>query len=140
MAKIILGQRPKSFKRTINFLQIDGSPGSMEVDYTYRTRSEFGKFADGIRAQVKADAEAELDKLKALADQKQPIPELTQSELVAHESTTNVRYVMGCIEGWNLDVPFDEAAVAQLADEVPAAVTAIIATYRDAITEGRSGN
>lgn len=140
MAKIILGQRPKSFKRTVNFKQIDGTPGTIEVDYTYRTRTEFGKFTDGIRAQVKAEDEVQLDKIKALAAQKQPIPELTQSEIVARENETNVRYVMGCIGGWNLDVPFDKAAVAQLADEVPAAVIGIIADYRDAITEGRTGN
>lgn len=137
MAKIILGQRPKNFLRTVHFKQVDGSPGQIEVTYSYRTRTEFGAFADSIRDQVKAGDEAMIEKIKALAAEGK---QLSQAEIVAEENATNVAYVMGCIEGWNLDVPFDRAAVAQLADEVPAAITAIIGTYRDAIVEGRLGN
>jgi hypothetical protein len=140
MAKIILGQRPKSFKRTVKFLQVDGSPGTIDVDYKYRTRTEFGEFADGIRAQMKAADEALLDQVKAQADAGEVIAPLSQATLIKSENETNVGYVMGCIEGWNLDVPFSQAAVEQLANEVPAAITAIIATYRDAITDGRLGN
>jgi hypothetical protein len=140
MAKIILGQRPKSFKRTVSFKQVDGSPGSIEVDYKYRTRSEFGEFADAVRAEIKAGDEALLEKLKKQASAGEAVKPLTQADILKQEDAINVRYVMGCIEGWNLDVPFDKAAVEQLADEVPAAITAIVAEYRDAITEGRSGN
>lgn len=140
MAKIILGQRPKTFSHTVNFPMLNGEPGSMEVTYTYRTRSEFGKFADEIRDEVKTRAEADLDRIKDLAAKGQPIPELMQAEILERETAINVGYVMRCVEGWNLDVPFDLAAVKQLADEVPAAITSIIAAYRDAITEGRLGN
>ena len=137
MAKITLGQRPKNFTRTVRFTQVDGTPGQMDVTYIYRTRKEFGKFADGIRAQAKVGDETMIDKIKALAAEGKA---LSQEDILAQENAVNVSYVMGCIEGWNLDVEFSADAVAQLADEVPAAVSAIIADYRDAITEGRSGN
>lgn len=140
MAKIVLGQRPKSFKRTIKFDMLDGSAGSFTVDYKYRTRTEFGEFADSVRAQMKAADEALLDRVKAQATAGEEVAPLTQADLIRRENANNVAYVMSCIDGWDLDEPFSQAAVEQLADEVPAAVTAIIATYRDAITDGRLGN
>lgn len=140
MAKIILGQRPKNFPGTVHFQMVDGSPGSMDVTYIYRTRSEFGKFADEVHADVKARADADMDRIQALVKEGKPVPEMTQAEILAHQDATNVGYIMGCIEGWGLDVPLTRAAVAQLADEVPAAIAAIISTYREASTEGRLGN
>jgi hypothetical protein len=140
MAKIILGQPPKSFERTVKFLQVDGTPGEIGVTYKYRDRDEFGKFTDGLRADVKAKGDSEMDKLKKFAETGEPIPELTESQIIAGQNETNVSYIMGCVDGWNLDVAFDRAAVAQLVREVPAAIPAIIGEYRDAITEGRAGN
>jgi hypothetical protein len=140
MAKIILGQPPKSFDRTVKFLQVDGRPGEIGITYKYRDREQFGEFTDGIRAEVKAKGEAELEKWKTIAESGEPIPDLSDSQIIAGQNETNVRYIMGCVEGWNLDVPFDEAAVKQLVREVPAAIPAIVGEYRDAITEGRQGN
>lgn len=140
MAKIILGQRPKNFPHTVKFPQLSGEPGSMGVTYIYRTRSEFGDFADEIRAEVKAEVEADLAVMQDLHAKGQAIPELSQKEIIARQTKRDVLYVMRCIEGWDLAVPFDRAAVEQLADEVPAAITAICADYREAINEGRLGN
>jgi hypothetical protein len=47
---------------------------------------------------------------------------------------------MRVIDGWNLDEDLTRENVQQLADELPAAVNAIMETYRSAITEGRLGN
>lgn len=140
MAKIILGNRPKSFARTVNFQQVDGSPGSIGLTFKYRTRTEFGDFVDQIRAEIDAKAATEMDQLKDLAAKKQPILELSQKEILRRETETNVGYIMGFVEGWDLDVAFDRAAVLQLGDEVPAAIPAIIDSYRDAIVDGRLGN
>jgi len=140
MAKIILGKPPTSFRRTVKFLQVDGSPGEIVATYKYRDRVEFGEFTDGIVAELKAEHEAEMNKIKNLVENDLPVPELTESEVLASQNETNVRYIMGCVEGWDLDVPFDKSAVAQLVREVPAAIPAIVGTYRDAITEGRQGN
>ncbi|MBD8531576.1 MULTISPECIES: phage tail assembly chaperone [unclassified Massilia] len=140
MAKIILGKPPTSFVRTVKFLQVDGEPGQIGVTYKYRDRTDFGKFTDGIVAEIQAEDAAEMDKLKKLAEGNAPIPQLTESDILARQDETSVRYIMGCVEGWDLDMPFDKAAVVQLVAEVPAAIPAIVATYRDAITEGRQGN
>lgn len=140
MAKIVLGQRPKSFKRTIEFKQIDGTPGSIAVTFKYRTRKEFGDFADGIVASMKNEATAQLDEVRALAAAGQPVPELTQAVIIGRDLARDTKYVAGCVEGWNLDVPLSDAAIEQLADEVPAAIGAIALEYREAITEGRLGN
>lgn len=140
MAKIILGQRPKSFEHTVSFLQLDGTPGSIGLTYKYRTRPEFAAFADELRAEIAAAHAAELEALKALVAKGGAVADMTQAEILDRETKTNVSYIMRCVDGWNLDVPFDEAAVRQLADEVPAAIPEIIAAYRDAITTGRLGN
>lgn len=140
MAKITLGKPPKSFERTVKFLQVDGQPGEIRITYAYRDREAFGKFTDGLLAEIKAAGEAEMDKLKELATSGAEVPELTESMLLARQDETNVRYIMGCVEGWDLDVPFDKSAVAQLVREVPAAIPAIVGEYRDAVTQGRQGN
>jgi hypothetical protein len=140
MAKITLGQPPKSFERTVKFLQIDGQPGEIGVKFMYRDRKQFGEFVDNLHAQARADGAAAMDEIQKLVAKKKPIPELTQVEVLAREDKANVRFIMGCVEGWNLDVPFDEAAVTQLSIEVPAAVLAMMTTYRDAIIEGRQSN
>jgi len=140
MTKITLGKPPKSFERTVKFVQVDGQPGKIRITYTYRDREAFGKFTDGVISDIRAADEAEMDKLKELATSGGKIPELTESMLLARQDETNIRYIMGCVEGWDLDVAFDKSAVAQLVREVPAAIPAIVAAYRDAITEGRQGN
>lgn len=140
MAKIILGKRPTNFKRTVTFNQVDGTPGTIDVTFKYRTRKEFGAFADGIVASMKAEIEADLDRLRALGAAGQPIPELTQGAIIDRDLARDAKYVAGCIEGWNLDVELSPEAIAQLADEVPAAIGAICLAYREASTEGRLGN
>jgi hypothetical protein len=140
MAKIILGQRPKTFSHTVSFPQLDGTPGTISLTYKYRTRSEFAAFADELRAEIATAQAAELEALKAIVAKGGAVADMTQAEMLDRETKTNVSYIIRCVEGWNLDVPFDEAAVRQLADEVPGAIPEIISAYRDAITTGRLGN
>jgi hypothetical protein len=140
MAKIILGQPPKSFARSPKFTQVDGTPGEIGVTYIYRTRAEFGQFADALIEEQRAAVAAEMDRVEKLVKAGLPVPEMTQSELIAQEAKANVGYVMGCITGWDLTAEFNRAAVEQLADEVPAAIRAICDEYRAAIVEGRRGN
>lgn len=140
MAKIILGKRPKSFKRTVSFPMPGEEAGSIEVEFKYRTRSELAEFSDGIQASVQADAEQEVTRLKAAIDKGEAIAEPSQAEITARQNAFHVRYLMGAVDGWNLDVPFDKEAVEQLVDELPAAVSAIVTDYRAALAEGRLGN
>lgn len=140
MAKIILGKPPKEFTRALSFLQVDGSTGSMTAKFLYRTRKQFAQFKDGLIEQARTAAESEMQKLTAQMKRGDALTEPTQEELLTREAKENVDYVMGCLSGWDLDVPFDRAAVEQLADEVPAAMRAIVTAYSEAIVEGRQGN
>lgn len=140
MAKIILGKRPKNFKRTVTFEMPGEGAGSIEVNFKYRTRTEFAAFQDEIQAAVKAEGEKEIARLTEAAKNSEQVPDLTQSDIIARQNEFNVNYLMGAVEGWNLDVPFDRESAAQLADELPAAVIAIMSDYRAAVMDGRLGN
>jgi hypothetical protein len=138
--KIVLGKRPKSFKRTITFPMPGEGMGSIEIDYKYRTRSEMAAFTDEIQAEIQAEGDRTLQTLRDAAATGQKIKEITQAELTASQDAFNVRYLLGAVEGWNLDEPFDREAVQQLVDELPSAVAAIVNDYRGALVEGRLGN
>jgi len=138
--KIILGKRPESFEKEITLQMLDGSTGCMKVVYIYRTRKEYAEFADALQAAVTERAEKESARYKAAADAGEPLPDFRQADLVAHQVSVNVDSIMKSVKGWNLDIPFDREAVEQLVDELPAAVAAIVSSYREAITEGRLGN
>lgn len=127
MASIKLGARPKTFKRVVTFPMIDGTTGSIEVVYKYRTRKEFGEFIDGIMAAA--------GEQKAADD-----APFSMAALMEKTAGANADYVLQVAEGWNLDEPLNHATVEQLSDEIPAAVSAIMETYRIAVTEGRLGN
>lgn len=107
---------------------LDGTVGSMEVTYKYRTRKEFAEFTDAMMAAARAANEADESE------------DFSVTKMYAKTSASNIDWVMEAVEGWNLDIPFDKEAVTQLDDELPAAMAAIIDTYRVAISEGRLGN
>jgi hypothetical protein len=138
--KIILGKRPTSFKRIVSFPMPGEDAGSIEVTYKYRTRSEHAEFTDKLQAEVKAEADAEVARVRAAVEAGEKVAEPTQAEITARQNEFNVRYLLGVVDGWNLDVPFDKESATQLVDELPAAVGAIITDYRSAIVEGRLGN
>jgi hypothetical protein len=127
MAKIILGKRPESFFKTVSFPMLDGSIGTIGITYKYRTRTEFGTFIDELRAAAGA-VPVDLDE--------------AQSVEVMHARTleNNVDYIMRAVTGWDLEVDFDRESVRELGDELPAAMNAVIDSYRIACTEGRLGN
>lgn len=126
--KIKLGERPKNFKKTVKFQMLDGSEGQMEVTYKYRTRKEFGAFQDAI-------LEAVGEKDKDTDDEK-----FSNEKLWERVAANNAEQVLQVIEGWNLDAELTKENLEQLADELPAAVIAIMSDYRTAILEGRLGN
>ena len=128
MAKIKLGSRPKSFKRIVKVPMLDGSEGSIEVVYKYRTRSEFGALIDAI---------TELSGIKSKPDED---AKFSLADLMETTKESNADYIFKVAEGWNLDEEFTLANVAQLCDELPGAASAIMETYRIAVTEGRLGN
>jgi hypothetical protein len=128
MAKVKLGARPKNFKRNVEFDMLDGTKGNIECVYKYRTRSEFGAFVDEM-----------VDKAKPANPDETP-KQLSMTELMEKTKDTNADYLLKVLDGWNLDEELSCESLQQLADEVPAAVGAMMETYRAAILEGRLGN
>jgi hypothetical protein len=130
MAKIVLGKRPKNFKKIIKIPMLEGGEGTVEVSYIYRTRTEFGAFVDELFADagVKPASQADDDVKFSLA------------EALARTRDTNADYILKIVDGWNLDIDFSRDAVVQMCDELPGAALAMIDSYRLAVTEGRLGN
>ena len=126
MAKITLGKRPESIKHTVKFKLLDGTEATIEVQYKYRTRREYGAFVDQVAAASKEERAADED--------------FSWAKLMERTGASNADYVMQAIEGWNLDEPLTLENVQQLADELPAAIAAIMDSYRDAMIQGRLGN
>jgi len=139
MAKIVLGKRPETFKRTVAVPMLDGTKGTIECTFRYRTRKEFGALVDGIRAEAEklgAQATAEA----APAEEGAPAKEWSLRDHFDKLVGTNAEYMLQILDGWNLDVPLNAESLQQLSDELPAASEAIVDAYRVAITEGRLGN
>ena len=55
MAKIKLGARPKNFTATVKTKLLNGDEVSVEMKYTYRTRSEFGAFWTRFSLKTKSN-------------------------------------------------------------------------------------
>lgn len=128
MAKIKLGARPSTFKKTVSLAMLDGTTGTIECKFKYRTKKEFGAFLDGLfKAAEGENTEPEGAKL-SLAD------------LMTKTVDKNAQYLLDVLDGWNLDTELSLEALEQLCDELPGAAAAIMDTYRIAVTEGRLGN
>ena len=127
MAKIKLGSAPKAFPSTITVDMLDGTKGSIDVDFKYRTRTEFGAFLDGIfkDAGVKA---SDADEKVVIAD------------VMARTRDTNADYLLQVLDGWNLDDELNKGNLQRLCDEFPGVANSIMETYRSAVTEGRAKN
>lgn len=138
--KIKLGNRPKSFARTITFPLLGEGKGSIGVEFKYRTRSEFAAFIDAMQAEVKSASEEALARAQESVDNGESVASVTQAAITDRQNEFNVHYLLGVLDGWSLDIPLDRESAMQLADELPAAVTAIMNDYRAVIVEGRLGN
>jgi len=138
--KIKLGNRPKSFDKTVEFSMLDGEVGCIPVTYAYRTRKELAEMTDEVQSVARAAAAADMEAVKAKIERKEEVEPMRQSEITDREISLQVDYIMKAVIGWGLDVKFDRAAVEQLVDEVPAAIPALVEGYRAAINQGRLGN
>lgn len=127
MARIQLGKTPKSFKRTVTVDMLDGTKGSIECEFKYRTRTEFGKFLDSIFAD--AGVKPTDDDSKVII-----------AEVMAKTRDTNADYLIQVLDGWNLDDELTKANLQQLCDEFPGVSNSIMETYRVAVTEGKAKN
>lgn len=138
--KIVLGKRPTSFKRVISFPMPGEDAGMIEIQFKYRTRTEFAAFMDKLQSEVQAAADGDVARVRAAIENGETVDNPTQAAITARQNEFNVCFLLDAVDGWNLDVPFDKESAEQLVDELPAAVNAIVTDYRAAITEGRLGN
>lgn len=127
MSKIKLGNRPKSFTKTVKFDMLEGGKASIECTFKYRTRTEFGVFIDALVADAGVKPEVAEDKF-------------SMTDLMSQTAGSNAKYLLQVLEAWNLEEDLTLANAQQLADELPAAAAAVMETYRLAVTEGRLGN
>lgn len=143
--KVVLGKRPKSFKKTITGPMPDGTIGAIELDYVYRTRTEYGTLLDEHQAEKRAAAETELAAYMAEVEAAQaakaeiPMPG-NNAARAAKEVESDARLLLKIAQGWDLPDEFGLDAVKQFADEAPGLFLAAVRGYRDAIEEGRLGN
>lgn len=130
MAKIVLGNRPKSFKKKVTVQMPEGGTGEITVSYIYRTRKEFGVFVDEVfkDAGVKPSGQTDEEVKFSLA------------EALAKTTEINADYIMKIADGWDIPEDFTRPNVEQLCDELPGVAMAMIDTYRQAVSEGRLGN
>jgi hypothetical protein len=147
MAKIKLGNTPKTFKRTIEIVNIDGTVNTLDITYKYRTRRQFAELVDGQIAAAKATADAEAAAAKAAGENdgddsapKAAEPQKTVAELVSEQFATDASAVLEIAEGWDLDDKFNADTLAQLEDENPGALFAITQAYRAAVVDVRVKN
>ncbi len=150
MAKIVLGKRPQSFKRTVSFTMVDGDTGELTLTFKYRTKREFAALIDELsqpaaQAEPAQDAQLSIEGVpqpqalpEPAAEQPVKIPQLSEFMAVTIESQAD--YILKIAEAWDLDAPFDREHVIAFCDEQPGGALAVMSKYREAITEGRLGN
>lgn len=126
MAKIKLGTPPESFTKEVSCTLLDGSIGTIECEFVYRTRTEYGKFVDELFGAI---------------DETPPEDgKFSMEKVMQKNRDKGAEYLRKAIKRWNLDRELDRDALLQLSDEVPAMVSAIVETYRTACEQGRLGN
>lgn len=128
MAKIMLGNAPKSFSRKVTFPLVDGGNADLKIEFKYRSRTQFAEFIDAIYPDLKDGGSVDAGEgVDVIASSKKAVDR-------------DVAYILACVDGWDLDDELTESSVRQLVNEFPAAGNAIMTAYREAITEGRKGN
>lgn len=128
MAKITLGNKPKTFKKfPVKFVMPDGTNGQINVAFKYRTRAEFGVYLNDLFKSSdveKPEGEEKLDFVK----------------LFATTTEKSVAQLLDAIDSWDFEYELSKETLAQLGDELPVVLSALGAAYNAACTEGRLGN
>jgi hypothetical protein len=127
MAKLQLGKAPTSFKRTVTIEQLDGTKDTIELDFKYRTRTQYAELLDSILSpDTKKNKKA--DEPKSFA------------EILKSQGDGTIDFIMQIANGWDLEDAFNRENVAILVDSFPNATAEINESYRVAILEGRLKN
>lgn len=120
MAKLSLVNAPKDFKRTISIELLDGSKADIEIEFKYKTRTEYAKLLDEV---MKSETGDNTDK--------------TASDIFKKLGEGTADFILKIASGWDLEDTFNKKNVAILVDTYPAVANAISEAYRLAILEGK---
>ncbi|NRR28892.1 hypothetical protein HSX11_01720 [Oxalobacteraceae bacterium] len=142
---IKLGKNPKSFKKEVPVVTVDGVTDIVNVTYIYRTRLEFAQLLD----ERIADGEAAL---KAAEAAKASAPEGDDSGITTTQPPVSIKEgylkatkesaetVLQVASGWDLDDPFTVENLQRLEDEFPGTLSDIQMVYQKAVMEHRRKN
>lgn len=131
MAKVILGQRPKTFKPfPVKFEMPDGEAGIINVTFHYKTKTEFGKAIDAMAEEGK----------KAATEVSNDTVVFSWEKFLGQNIAATADHLLSGIDKWDLDLPVDRDTLIQMGDELPAGLTALAAGWANACREGRLGN
>lgn len=138
MAKVTLGNRPKSFPlKTVTADMPEGGVGDIGVVFKYRTRSEYAEYSDTIftAAQVEVPAVAAED-----TEQGKAAFNFSLAEALSKTADKQVGFLLDVIDSWDLPHELTRQTLTQLCDELPGLAIAVITKYREMCVEGRLGN
>ena len=131
MKKIILGKNPTdTFKKKVSVPVLGADDAEIVFEFKRRTRTAYGKLADGHAAEVKQRGDA---MRKEAAD-------FRLEQFVGFSIESDAAFIVELATGWDLDDEFTLENVTRLLDEYGGAAERIIAAYRLAINEGHRGN
>ena len=139
MKKLKLGDNPKSFKKTIQIVLLEGGTAPLEISYIYRTRSQFAALVDANIAKAEADAKAAAEGAETNADDAAP-KRLTIAQSYAMVDKARADHVLKIADGWDLGDEFNAESLLQFEDEYPGALDAISIAYVQAVAEARAKN
>lgn len=128
MTKIVLGKTPKTFAAfPVDFPMPDGTTGTIQATFKYRTRTQFGEF---------------LNKIFADAGEEQVSDGNIDFEvLFSKTKDKNADHLLEALDAWEgIDAVLNRDSLQSLANELPAASVALMAAYNKACTEGKLGN
>jgi hypothetical protein len=122
--KLTFGNPPSTFKKEVVATLLDGSQIKFEVDYVYRSRTQYAELMDEIMNKPNYQEGEEFS--------------IKSSTIASNKN--DVDTVLKIAKGWSLQDPFTEESLGLVEDNYPAVIIAIINAYRSAILEGRVKN
>ena len=119
-------ERPDNFAPfAVKFTDPSGGEASIKTVFKYRTRKEFAALLNEVFG---TSDKAEGEQIDFVA--------LTEKDIGKAADR-----LLDCLMSWDVEgFALNKANLMQLADECPAAITAMWTSYRIACTEGRLGN
>ena len=129
MARIKLGERPKTIKQRVKVALPEGGTATVEMQFIYRTRREVGEFLDEILKDARVATTTTQDDI-----------DMSLAEALSKAVEKNADYIMKAAQGWDLEDEWSRANVERFCDEYPGVAIAVMTTYREAMSEGKAGN